>query len=306
MELRDLESRSTEVRAHFGMTPLFYLEYKSGISASNISKWQKDEDSLVQQAADKVRSSLMATCTRRRLWFPDAEKKLYKMLLARRKRKLRVSTRWITVTFKKLIMERYPQDPRAKAFRPSFRFAQKWATRHSLSKRRRSNSKNKSVEERLPKIRKWHRECRKLLQQPRVHGGKVIPWERQAPVSDGGSVEQPGALIPYEGPYGKWGRFVKELRDNTDQVPLGFVTGQEDTWDKRGAKRVHVGQPFPGLEKRQCTVQPTIGAGGKKTRCAIIFRGKGTGITKVEKAAYDKRVDVFFQPKAWADSDFCM
>ncbi|CAB1107407.1 unnamed protein product [Ectocarpus sp. CCAP 1310/34] len=118
---------------------------------------------LVQQAADKVRSSLMATCTQRRLWFPDAEKKLYKMSLARRKRKLRVSTRWITVTFKKLIMERYPQDPRAKAFRPSFRFAQKWATRHSLSKRWRSNSKNKSVAERLPKIRKWHREFRKLL-----------------------------------------------------------------------------------------------------------------------------------------------
>ncbi|CAB1096252.1 unnamed protein product [Ectocarpus sp. CCAP 1310/34] len=66
-ELRDLESRSAEVRARFGMTPLFYLEHKSGISASNISKWQKDEDSLVQQAADKVRSCLMATCTRRRL-----------------------------------------------------------------------------------------------------------------------------------------------------------------------------------------------------------------------------------------------
>lgn len=134
----------------------------------------------------------------------------------------------------------------------------------------------------------------------------MIPWEPQAPVSDGGSVEQSGTLIPYEGPYGKWGRFVKELRDNTDQVPLGFVTGQEDTWGQRGAKRVHIGQSFPGLEKRPCTVQPTIGAGGKKTRCAIIFRGKGTGITKLEKAAHDKRVDVFFQPKAWADSDFCM
>ncbi|CAB1107799.1 unnamed protein product [Ectocarpus sp. CCAP 1310/34] len=39
-------------------------------------------------------------------------------------------------------MERYPQDPRAKAFRPSLRFAQMWATRH----------KNKSVEERLPNV----------------------------------------------------------------------------------------------------------------------------------------------------------
>lgn len=62
----------------------------------------------MQQAADEVRSSLKATWTRRRLWFPDTEKELYKMLLARRKRKLRVSTRWITITFKKLIMDKYP------------------------------------------------------------------------------------------------------------------------------------------------------------------------------------------------------
>ena len=40
-------------------------------------------------------------------------------------------------------------------------------------------------------------------------------------------------------------------------------------------------------------------------RCAIIFRGKGH-VSKIEKQAYDKRVDVYFQSHAWADSDFCM
>ena len=40
-------------------------------------------------------------------------------------------------------------------------------------------------------------------------------------------------------------------------------------------------------------------------RCAIIFRGKGH-VSKVEKQAYDKRVDVYFQSHAWADSDFCL
>ena len=39
---------------------------------------------------------------------------------------------------------------------------------------------------------------------------------------------------------------------------------------------------------------------------AIIFRGTGKRISKVEKKAYDSRVDVFFQKKAWADSEFCM
>ncbi|CAN0193252.1 unnamed protein product, partial [Ectocarpus sp. 12 AP-2014] len=106
--------------------------------------------------------------------------------------------------------------------------------------------------------------------------------------------------MPYEGPYGKCGRFLKELRCSTDQLPLGFVGGQEDTWDERGVKRVHVDQPFPGLEKRRC--KPTVGPGGKTMRCAIISRGKETGSSKLEKEAYDKRVDVFFQPKAWADS----
>ena len=41
-------------------------------------------------------------------------------------------------------------------------------------------------------------------------------------------------------------------------------------------------------------------------RCVIIFRGTGKRISKVEKKAYDTRVDVFFQKNAWADSGFCM
>ena len=41
-------------------------------------------------------------------------------------------------------------------------------------------------------------------------------------------------------------------------------------------------------------------------RCVIIFRGTGKRISKVEKKAYDSRVDIFFQTNAWADSDFCM
>ena len=41
-------------------------------------------------------------------------------------------------------------------------------------------------------------------------------------------------------------------------------------------------------------------------RCAIIFGGTGKRISKVEKKAYDSRVDIFFQKNAWADSEFCM
>lgn len=73
------------------------------------------------------------------------------------------------------------------------------------------------------------------------------------------------------------GRFQLGERFDTDQVPLSFVKGQSSTWEPRGNKRVHVAQPFPDLEKRQCTVQPTIGAGGKTIRCAIISVDRASG-----------------------------
>ena len=41
-------------------------------------------------------------------------------------------------------------------------------------------------------------------------------------------------------------------------------------------------------------------------RCAIIFRGTGKRMSKVEKKAYDTRVDAFFQKNTWADSAFCL
>lgn len=58
-ELRELEGRKQEVRAHFNMTPLIYLEHKPGISRSNISKWQQEEHTIVADAADKVKGALM-------------------------------------------------------------------------------------------------------------------------------------------------------------------------------------------------------------------------------------------------------
>ena len=89
-------------------------------------------------------------------------------------------------------------------------------------------------------------------------------------------------------------------------MPLPFVNGQSETRPPKESKRVSIAPPFSELEKRQCTIQPTIGPGGKLMQCAIIFRGIGKRISKVEKKAYDPRVDVFFQKNAWADSDFCM
>ena len=142
-------------------------------------------------------------------------------------------------------------------------------------------------------IRRFLRRFRKLMQKPARRKGHVV-----SDAEAGVRVVQPRDP--------KYGRFQLNERFNSDQVPLPFVNGQSETWASKGSKRVSIAQPFSGLEKRQCTIQPTIGPGGKLMQRAIIFRGTGKRISKVEKKAYDPRVDVFFQKNAWADSDFCM
>lgn len=57
-----------------------------------------------------------------------------------------------------------------------------------------------------------------------------------------------------------------------------------------------------GMEKRQCTVQLIIFADGEPhVKPLLIFRGQGKRISKKEKEAYDKRVVIKFQKKAWCD-----
>ncbi|CAB1119997.1 unnamed protein product [Ectocarpus sp. CCAP 1310/34] len=228
-------------------TPLQYSEDRLKVHYSNIVRRAKDEKAIVAAAADDVKKSLLAKqCS------------------------LKVSTPWLTITFRKLVREMYPGDQRAAAFRASFRWAREWAKRHNLSKRRRTNLKNKFVEDRLPNV-----------------SAITTVAERESNVP-------------------KYGQFQLWERWNVDQVPLAFVNGLLVTWEERGAKRVAISQPFSGLEKRPCTMQVIFGPGETTLRISVIFRGTGKRISPVEKAAYHKDVDVFFQENAWGDQKFCM
>ena len=51
-----------------------------------------------------------------RRWYPEAEQQLYALFMARRKRKLEVSTLWVTVMYRKLLRDIYPGNPKAVAF----------------------------------------------------------------------------------------------------------------------------------------------------------------------------------------------
>ena len=131
------------------------------------------------------------------------------------------------------------------------------------------------------------------------------------------------------------GGFPWHRRYATDQVPLPFVIGNDTPYDEKGAVSVSIKQPADGLEKRQATLQlchrpvqlssnllrlpgetdgqlarrvrsigPRYPDRAVQPRLGIIFRGLGMRISKTERAAYDQRVDVYFQKCAWADRLF--
>lgn len=62
-------------------------------------------------------------------------------------------------------------------------------------------------------------------------------------------------------------------------------------------------QQKDGLEKRQATLQFCFGPapGMKQPKLTIIFKGQGLKISTAERKAWDPRVHVMFQQKAWVD-----
>ena len=85
-----------------------------------------------------------------------------------------------------------------------------------------------------------------------------------------------------------------------DQTPLPFVLDDGKTYADKGSSEVWCVSGSSGLDKQQCFVQLTIfGDGVPDVRPLVIFRGKGQRIIRKKQEAWDRRVWVAFQPKAW-------
>ena len=106
--------------------------------------------------------------TRRNGWFQKEEAELYRMFQHRR-----------SVTFRKLLQWNRQNDARARTLVGLRRWADKGARKHNLSQRRNSNTKDNSVEERLPKIWMFRNRFRQSLNEPRRLTGQVAVAEPQ-------------------------------------------------------------------------------------------------------------------------------
>ena len=110
-----------------------------------------------------------------------------------------------------------------------------------------------------------------------------------------------------------WGRYLSLQRFSVDQSPLPFArdaTKAYEKIDKRSKenrnKKVWTSQPNTGDSEGFCTLNVCFSPTGEQPKLVIIFRGKGKRLSAVEKASWDKDVDVYFPKKAWADTEFCL
>ena len=164
-KLRRFQKQEHAIFEAYRMTPLQYTSKTIGTAESNISKWAKGEALIVEKAAPHVSEDLLKNF-RLKPWFPLAEKELHTLFRAKRKRGLKVFTLWLCVTMAALIKKLYSDDPRAETLTSTWRFVGKWAKKWRVATRRRSNSKNQSIEERLPKIQRFHKSLWGLMKNP--------------------------------------------------------------------------------------------------------------------------------------------
>ena len=157
----------------------------------------------------------------------------------------------------------------------------RFARRHKLTRLKVSNTKSKSVAERLHLVQEFHQKLVLLVSSP--------------PPNEPDAVMDP-----------RWGRFKLMYRHNLDQVGIPFVGALGPTFEFIGTSKVQVKTQAEGLMKRQGTIQLCFGpkplrGPGIVNKVGVTFRGTGQRITTAEKLAYDLRVVVQFQPKAWMD-----
>ena len=108
----------------------------------------------------------------------------------------------------------------------------------------------------------------------------------------------------------KWGRFPPHLRYNTDQVPLPFVVNHYSTYTTEEDTDIHIAGSGKGdLRKRQFTMHIYVNAGMGDMRdgyIELICKGKvllGGRYSPAERAAWDERVNMYFQKNAQMDRD---
>ena len=183
----------------------------------------------------------------------SAEEEVHAIYREKRRKGLPITAHFLRVTMKKTVKKFYGTEA-SDHFKASSNWLAQFTRLFGMSLRRKTNKKNLSVEERLPKCKRWHTRFRRRLQ-----GG-------------------PKAKL-----HPKWGRWLPEDRLSIDQVPCNLREGDGRTYADTGDKRVWLAGSKADCGKRFCTLQVAARCANgdpKKPRhgqpkLTIVFRGLG-------------------------------
>ena len=255
-----------EVVGYYRTSNLYQTNKKYKVGNANILRWAGQEVALILSKTDSRRIK----GSRKAAW-PELEERLAKEIENQREKGLRVKHWWIKSRAKQLKSDMNPSHPNTL----SRGWLQNFLKRYGITDRTPTSTAQKPPENKQDVIQEFHKFIRR---------GNAI--------RGAGRKQRQTSL-------GKWNLSTIA---NMDQTPMPFSCGNGKTYDKKGKKTIWVKGVRSGLEKRQCTVQLTVFADGKpRVKPMIIFKGTGKCIKKAERDAWDTRVYVAFQEKAWCD-----
>ena len=253
---------------------------KCHVPLSCAYEWLKNKQGIMLAWADKTmkkrsRADRNGIPKRQRGKFVLSEQMLHGIIMARRNRGRRVSPRWVSRRMVQLVVELYPDTHGNFKASPCWR--QRFYSRWNLVTRKRTNKKALNINIRIEKWRQHHMKLRRFLQFGKQQSHT-------------------------------YGRFDLWNRYNLDQLPFKFQYNGTSTIETKGTKTVAIktSSSCDG-DKRFCSGQVLLRCvtGGpkafrKQPPITVIFRGIGQ-VSAIEKRCYDSRVEVIYQPKAWAD-----
>ena len=248
------------------------------INKCQVSKWMKQEEEIIQAATGDMKKLFKI---RKAVKYNSLFKEMKVVFLAAREQGRAVDFNWLWSRGRVI----YRQQEGQNAEQLKQHVVTNFIKRMNLKLRRVQRNKKLPKEALRGDLQKWHATTRERL----VRTGLNDNYDP------------------------KYGRFLPEQRFNVDQSPLPFAIDTKKTYEEvkpkdpeNRHKKVWVQQPGSGLEKRQCTLQICFRPTGTQPRLAVIFRGQGKRISQVERNAWHKDVDVYFQKCAWADTEFCV
>jgi len=248
------------------------------IPGPNLTRWRKEEaeGKYLEHRKSQQRDSGGGRKTK----WEEMEKKLYDQFRVRRATGGFVRRGWFRQVSKAIFGETYPAEPLT-----NFAFSNGWFRgflgRHRISLRVVTN---------------------KSSQLPSDFGEEIVNWMR---FNRGNSQLRPDDERGLGDSAATIGRYCLSNIVNMDQTPLPFQYLEGQTYNNIGDRTIWVQGSQSGWDKRQGTVQLTVCADGvPRIKPLVFFRGLGVGggILK-EKESYDSRVDVKFNPKAYANTE---